>query len=158
MLSDYRFLVADQASDLWLPKNFSESAMTMNRASTMMKNELNSTTQSGCYDIQILVSLVRELEEIDPEMPLQRLKTLLYVSMNPGITTKELAKKTGFTEASASRNLLALGVMNPMTKRPGYNLVEAHDNMDDRRGRRYSLAPRGVRLVMKLSNLIMGSR
>jgi DNA-binding MarR family transcriptional regulator len=120
----------------------------------MMKDDLDTTENSTSHNIQLLLLFVKTLEEIDPEMQLQRLKTLIYVSMYPGITTKKLAERIGFTEASASRNLLALGIMNPMTKRPGYNLVESQDNMDDRRGRKYSLAPRGQKLVMTLSNLL----
>jgi DNA-binding MarR family transcriptional regulator len=103
---------------------------------------------------QCLEEIMKILDDIDPEMPLQRFKTFVYVSMNPGITTKELAEKARISDQSASRNLLALGELNPMTKRPGYCLIESHENFADRRGRRYSLAPRGRDLLEKLENAL----
>jgi DNA-binding MarR family transcriptional regulator len=125
--------------------------MTENRM--LISNSSGEDAKDPFVFQRCLEDIVGILEYVDPEMPLQRFKTLIHVSMNPGITTRELAKRTGMSDQSASRNLLALGELNPMTKRQGYCLIEAHDNFADRRGRRYSLAPRGKDLLEKLQNV-----
>jgi DNA-binding MarR family transcriptional regulator len=117
----------------------------------------HSSQKDGEYSLkfqQFLEEMIKILDDVDPEMPLQRFKTFVYVSMNPGITTKELAEKARISNQSASRNLLALGELNPMTKRSGYCLIASHENFADRRGRRYSLAPRGRDLLEKLENAL----
>jgi DNA-binding MarR family transcriptional regulator len=127
-----------------------------------MTNDESTTKVSSGEDFQIklavhafLEEFVKILEEVDPEMPLQRFKTLVQVSVNPEITTKQVAEKAKISEQSASRNLLSLGELNPMTKRLGYCLVESHENLLDRRGRRYSLSPRGRELMKRVENILL---
>jgi DNA-binding MarR family transcriptional regulator len=105
-------------------------------------------------DLQTLIdtaSVVRR--EIDEEMPIQQLATLLTVAMNPGITIGEVASKLDYTHAAASRHAAVLSKIGAGTKE-GRNLIAYEEHPSDRRQKILTLTAKGKRVVELLDKTI----
>jgi DNA-binding MarR family transcriptional regulator len=104
------------------------------------------------YDF--LLSIIRELEGVDEEMQIQRLKTYLLVMRYPELTTQELAAKAGIPKSSMSRNLSSLGSWNPLTRKEGYGLVYGREFREDRRIKFHTLTQKGRELRDSITSVI----
>src|SRR5690606_26063331 len=98
-------------------------------------------------------SLLKELRELDPEMPLQMATTFILVASSPGITMKDLSPQLGFSQASCSRNIAALSKVHRHNK-PGHGLVYAIEDPVERRRKIVKLTARGEKLAARLRHII----
>ncbi len=94
------------------------------------------------------LQLVRE--ELDPEMQLQTLLTLLVVDTQPGITMKDAMKKIGISQSSISRNTSILGRLY-VKGQTGLDLVAAVEDPMERRRKIMRLTPKGEKFMQELS-------
>lgn len=104
------------------------------------------------YDL--LLDIVDQLQGIDNEMTLSRLKTYLLVMRYPELNTQELAERAAMPKSSMSRNLSALGSWNSSTKKGGYGLVEGRDFRPDRRIKFHTLTEPGRKTRDALVSII----
>lgn len=100
-------------------------------------------------EIAALIKVLETLREVDSELPIQMAQTLLVVAQRPGITIQDISKDTGLSQASASRNVQALGKWHRLGK-PGFNLVEGVEDPHDTRRKIVFLTKEGRELVGKL--------
>jgi DNA-binding MarR family transcriptional regulator len=96
-----------------------------------------------------MIQFLKTLREIDEQMPPQMAQCLLVVAQSPGLTYQEISKRTGLALSSVSRNIMALGEWNRRGE-PGYGLVEAIDDLRERRRKIAFLTIKGRNLVKKL--------
>jgi DNA-binding MarR family transcriptional regulator len=82
-------------------------------------------------------------------MPLQYVTAFLSVATKEGQNVTEYAKMVGTSQSLMTRHLADLGKTNRYHK-PGYGLVEAYDDVMDRRNRHIRLTAKGQRLVGQL--------
>jgi DNA-binding MarR family transcriptional regulator len=87
-----------------------------------------------------------QFREVHNALPLQYCQTLLAVMIEPDMTTNEIAEATNIQAHTMSRQLADCGFYNRY-HRPGYGLVETHEDISDRRFHRTSLTPQGQALA-----------
>jgi DNA-binding MarR family transcriptional regulator len=88
--------------------------------------------------------------ELDPEMQLQTLLTLLIVDMEPGITMTEALKKIGISQAAMSRNAAILGRLYSKGE-PGLDMIAATEDPMERRRKVMRMTPKGEKLLAELA-------
>lgn len=104
----------------------------------------------------VLIGLLKALKpfrELRKTMPLQYVTAFLSVAVKEGQNVSEYAKMVGTSQSLMTRHLADLGDINRYHK-PGYGLVEAKDDVMDRRNRINRLTPKGQRLVGQLLGAI----
>jgi DNA-binding MarR family transcriptional regulator len=100
----------------------------------------------------VLIRLLKALKpfhELNPTMPLQYVTAFLHVAINEGQNVSEYARKLGTSQSLMTRHLADIGEINRYHE-PGFGLVEARDDVRDRRNRRNRLSAKGQRLVGQL--------
>jgi DNA-binding MarR family transcriptional regulator len=80
---------------------------------------------------------------LDKDMPLQMIRTMLCICIDEGIGPHELGRRMGVAGAVTSRHVSDLGEYNRY-KAEGYNLIEQRMDVQDRRFRKAYLTPDGV--------------
>lgn len=88
-------------------------------------------------------------EQGDIPMTLQQCELLLWISMRPGITVREICDLTGLAQSSASRNIAALGLWHRKGV-PGLDLVTTEKDPAEARREIIFLSPRGRQVVAGL--------
>ena len=101
-----------------------------------------------------LLASIEAFRQLDPKIQAQTVVTFLLVAeADPDpIPMRALAQRTGLAQSSVSRNVSALGAWS-RHKRPGLKLLEAHEDIMDRRQKLVSLTASGRRLKKTLENL-----
>jgi DNA-binding MarR family transcriptional regulator len=99
--------------------------------------------------LQGLLHCLDAFSKLDRDMPLQMIRTLVYVSIDEGQGPNAIGSALGVAPAVSSRHVADLGPTNRYHE-DGYNLVEQHSDVLDRRTRRAYLAPAGVTLCKEL--------
>ena len=102
-------------------------------------------------DLTNLINAIEAFRDVDPLFPPQTMLTFLTLCKGPpdGMAMADIAAKLDRTQASASRNIMALSDVN-RRKEEGYSLIEAfHDPLDFRR-KMARLTPKGKRLKEQL--------
>lgn len=97
--------------------------------------------------------ILEQFRQIDAEMPLQQVITLITVALNPGVTVSEIARIAGNTLSSASRHVEALGPYRPAKKKGRELLIDDYDAVD-RRAKIIHLTPKGVLVIKSLLNFL----
>ena len=100
----------------------------------------------------VLIRLLKALKpfhELNPTMPLQYVSAFLQVAINEGQNVSEYARRLGTSQSLMTRHLADIGEINRYHE-AGYGLVEAKDDVMDRRNRRNQLTAKGQRLVGQL--------
>lgn len=97
--------------------------------------------------LRTLLQAIEALRDIDPLLPTQTAQVLLVIARRPGLTMQELAQDTGLSQASCSRNVMALSKWHRLNK-AGYDLVESLDDPRERRRKVMYLTPKGRRAVL----------
>ncbi len=101
---------------------------------------------------EVLIGLLKALKpfrELDSTMPLQYVTAFLHVAINEGQTVSEYAKIVGASQSLMTRHLADIGKTNRYHE-DGYGLVEAKQDVMDRRTKRNQLTAKGQRLVGQL--------
>ncbi len=109
--------------------------------------------QSDKRALKRLTDAIRELRNFSAVLNLQAAHILLLVAEDPGITSKEIAKKTGLSQSSCSRNISLLSEINRLGK-PGLNLVKSMEDPEERRRKIVHLTEKGKELTDKISRTV----
>lgn len=97
-----------------------------------------------------LIHGMQRFRDIDPEMPMGEALLLLEVALHDGeITIGEAAKAVGILLPRASRYAGELGKSNRHHEE-GYGLIEAHEDLMERRRKLLSLTKKGREFVKTL--------
>jgi len=107
------------------------------------------------HPMKNLLACLEVFRQLDPEMQAQTMVTFILVAeAHPEpILMTELGKRSGLAQSSVSRNVASLGAWS-RHRRPGLKLVEAHEDLMDRRQKLVSLTVSGRRLKGTLENLL----
>ena len=79
-------------------------------------------------------------------MPLQYVTTFLLVCTEENLNVTEYAKRAKISQSLMTRHLADLGEVNRYHEK-GFGLVEAYDDLMDRRNRLVRLSPQGKSVV-----------
>jgi DNA-binding MarR family transcriptional regulator len=94
-----------------------------------------------------LLSAIEIISELDKDMPMAMVKSMLLLMVEDGRGPNEIAREMGTVPAVASRHISDLGEMrrrNPVGAREeGHQIVEQRIDPIDRRHRRAWLTPKG---------------
>ena len=93
---------------------------------------------------------IDELRKIDANMPTQMAGTFIYIAMHPGCTFAKIEEDCGYSQASSSRNVAALGKWH-RRGHPGHDLVRPELDLHDLRKKIIHLTPKGKRVAETLS-------
>lgn len=89
---------------------------------------------------------IEQLRDVDPEMPLQRASTFIYVATHEGCPIKDISDALGVVASTTNRNVRALGKTHRNGK-GGHDLVTSDVDPVDPRRLLFSLTPQGKRIA-----------
>lgn len=96
-------------------------------------------------EIRHFLRLLRELQKIDPEFPLQYAVCLMEITLHEGLSLTSLSEKTGMPLSTISR---IVGALSRHRQRGlPYELIRVEISSTERRRKALYLTPRG-RLVI----------
>jgi DNA-binding MarR family transcriptional regulator len=101
--------------------------------------------------------LLRSLEvfrNIDKDMTLGSMVSLVQVSLNEGMSITELSRQTGDLLATTSRYVQALGDLRH-DRKPGASLIDSHIDPLNFRKKVLRLTPSGRQRVNQLADAVM---
>lgn len=100
--------------------------------------------------MDVLMSALAELRDLDMDMPIAQALSLLLIAKYEGLSLSDLAQKAGVGMASASRYVASFGKpVKPGAK--GHGLVQAVEDPNERRKKVITLTPKGRTFVGKLT-------
>lgn len=99
------------------------------------------------------IHMVDIMQGLDPMIQAQTVLTFLYVCEEPDITMRDLQNKLGLASSSTSRNVAALSKHHRLGK-DGADVVEAYEDLADRRSKRVRLTPKGKALAAKINAIL----
>lgn len=114
-----------------------------------------STANKQDKQTDLLLTLLRELQSIDPEFPLQYALCLLEVAQDEGQSLTTLSETTGMPLSTISRIIGALS--DHRQRGEPYGLVEVTISAAERRRKEITLTAKGKNLIEKL-HLILQTR
>lgn len=91
------------------------------------------------------MSILKAIQKIDPEFPVQYALCLAHISMQEGLSITDLAEKTGMPLSTVSRIISALS--KNKTRRRSYDLVEIIISPHERRKKLIFLNKRGQKYL-----------
>lgn len=103
--------------------------------------------------IQTFLRLLRELQKIDAEFPLQYAVCLGEISEDEGLSLTDLSVRTGMALSTVSRIVGALSKNRQKGSAP-YNLVRVRTAANERRRKELYLTPRGRAVINSLSDIL----
>jgi DNA-binding MarR family transcriptional regulator len=107
-------------------------------------------------EITNFILLLRELQKIDPEFPLQYALCLAEISTNEGLSLTHLSARTGMPLSTISRIVGALS-RHRQSGTP-YGLVRVAISAQERRRKELYLTPRGHSVIQDIANIIGTAR
>lgn len=102
-----------------------------------------------------VLELLRELQKIDPEFPLQYAVCLCEIAMEEGVSLTTLARRAGMPLSTVSRIVGALA-QNRQRGVP-YGLVRVDLSTEERRRKELYLTPRGRAVIGGLAGIMDAS-
>ena len=115
---------------------------------------MGTTTQmksEGKKEIEGFLLILRELQKIDPEFPLQYAVCLAEISMDEGLSLTRLAGKTGMALSTVSRIVGALSKYRQ--KGPPFGLVKVTVSAQERRRKELTLTAKGKAVMSSIADL-----
>lgn len=105
--------------------------------------------------IQGLLRLLREIQSIHPEFPLQYAVCLAEIALNEGISLTGLAQQTGLSLPTISRIITALGrtLGNPPEQGRHYGLIYVQIAACEKRRKELFLSPKGRHFMEQVSGV-----
>lgn len=100
-------------------------------------------------EIQKFTKLLRELQKIDPEFPIQYAICLFEIAMNEGLCLTDLSEKTGMPLSTISRITSALAKEKARGK--NYGLVKIKISPKERRKKQLFLTKKGWKVTETIS-------
>ncbi|MGB4106406.1 MAG: winged helix-turn-helix transcriptional regulator [Alphaproteobacteria bacterium] len=96
--------------------------------------------------------LLRELQKIDAEFPLQYAVCLAEISQDEGLSLTDLSVRTGLTLSTVSRIVGALS--KNRQKGSPYNLIRVRIAAAERRRKELFLTPRGRAVMTSIAEIL----
>lgn len=103
-------------------------------------------------EIQNFLQLLRELQKIDPEFPLQYAVCLAEISLDEGLSLTTLSVRTGMPLSTISRIIGALS--KHRQKGTPYGLVRAKISTTERRKKELYLTPKGKAVIGSIADIV----
>lgn len=103
-------------------------------------------------EIQKFTSLLRELQKIDPEFPIQYAICLFEIALNEGLCLTDLSEKTGITLSTISRITSALSKEKARGK--NYGLVQIKIQPEERRRKQLFLTKKGHDIIHNIFTIL----
>lgn len=100
----------------------------------------------------VILSLLRQLQRLDPEFPLHYAVCFLYISTNEGCSLTSLAEHTGLSLSTISRIVGALSTHRANGQ--SYGLIEIRNSETERRRKELYLTGRGKSTLQKLDKIL----
>lgn len=108
-----------------------------------------------------LLSFIEEFRKLSPNIQAGQIAVFLHVMAEPGISMKDIERRTGLSSTAVSRNVLALSEWFKQPRPaiigkpaipgvPGHGLIEAYEDPWDRRGKIVAPKLKGVRVYNTL--------
>lgn len=101
--------------------------------------------------ITALLKLLRVLQTVDPEFPLQYAVCLVIISQDEGLSLTALSQRADLSLSTTSRIVGALSQYRQSGE--PYNLVQLHIAPDERRRKEIYLTDSGRRVILEASSL-----
>ena len=102
--------------------------------------------------ISVFLVLLRSLQKIDPEFPLQYAVCLAEISMNEGLSLTALSVKTGMPLSTVSR---IVGALSRQRQRgTAYGLVRVAVSPQERRRKELYLTARGRAVLGDIADIV----
>lgn len=103
-------------------------------------------------DIEKFTTLLRELQKIDLEFPLQYAICLFEIALNEGLCLTDLSEKTGMPLSTISRITSAFAKEKARGK--NYRLVQVKISPKERRKKQLFLTKKGRDIANSISNIM----
>ena len=103
-------------------------------------------------EIEDFLIILRELQKIDPEFPIQYAICLAEISLNEGLSVTELSKRTNLALSTVSRIVGALSKYRQMGE--PYELIDLRTSEKSRRTKEIHLTDKGRNVVGNIVNLM----
>lgn len=98
------------------------------------------------------LALLRELQKLDPEFPLQYAVCLGEIAMNEGLSLTHLSEKTGMPLSTVSRIIGALS--GQRQKGVPYGLIRVRLSPTERRRKELYLTARGMAVIGSIQDIL----
>lgn len=102
--------------------------------------------------LKIFLRLLRELQKIDAEFPLQYAVCLAEIALEEGLSLTDLSVRTGMALSTVSRIIGALS--KNRQKGIPFNLVKIKISTNERRRKELYLTPRGRAVVDSIAEIL----
>lgn len=107
--------------------------------------------------IRTTIQLVEKFSQVDKTMQANAMLTLLYVAQYQdrpeGITTSDIRKWLGVSNASASRNIHLWGEGTADSSTSGFGMVEVREDPNNRTKRHVRLTPKGEAFIQQMETV-----
>lgn len=103
-------------------------------------------------EIEGFLQLLKELQKIDPEFPIQYAICLAEISLHEGLSVTQLSNRTGLALSTVSRIVGALSKYRQMGK--PYELVNLVTSETERRRKEIYLTTKGRKIVGSIAGLM----
>lgn len=103
-------------------------------------------------EIEGFLRLLRELQTIDSDFPLQYAICLAEISLDEGLSVTQLSERTGMALSTVSRIVGALSDYRQMGE--PYQLVDLVVSKTERRRKEIYLTPKGRAIIGNISGLM----
>ncbi len=97
-------------------------------------------------------TILHDLQNIDPEFPIQYAICLSEIALNEGLSMSELAKKTGMPLSTVSR--IASALSRQRKRGPSYNLIQITISPEEKRKKQIFLTQDGKIIIHNIANKI----
>jgi DNA-binding MarR family transcriptional regulator len=108
-----------------------------------------STTAQQRATLKSQLNALKPFRSVRKEMPLQYVQAFLLVATEENLNVTEYAKRAGTSQSLMTRHLMDLGPVNRYHEE-GFGLVEAYDDLMDRRNRLIRLSAKGMHVVWEM--------
>lgn len=102
--------------------------------------------------IKLFLRLLRELQKMDAEFPLQYAICLAEISLDEGLSLTDLSARTGLSLSTLSRIVGALS--KKRQKGMPFNLVKVKVSAQERRRKELYLTPRGHAVIRGIAEIL----
>jgi len=103
-------------------------------------------------EIEGFLMLLRELQKIDPEFPLQYAVCLAEITLNEGLSVTDLSNRTGLALSTVSRIVGALSKYRQMGN--PYELIDLKMSEKSRRTKEIHLTTKGRETIKNIADLL----
>jgi DNA-binding MarR family transcriptional regulator len=104
-------------------------------------------------ELHQFIRLLRELQKIDSEFPLQYAVCLSEIALEEGLSLTDLADRTGMPLSTISRIITALSKHS--NRGTSYGLVKVSISAEERRKKEIFLTAKGRAIVNSVSDIIL---